>query len=135
MSSMLLAAAAAAVSPVPTVTAEDALTNAYRFYAVTPPKPQPCPAAKGNEIVVCAHHDDPKGQYVPSDLDNGDPDDGIPRAPEVTMLPHGGTVVFRGCFIPPCPPPPALIIDVKAIPKPPAGSEADRMSKGEIPTP
>jgi len=26
-------------------------------------------------------------------------------------------------------------IDVKAIPKAPAGSEADRMSKGEIPTP
>lgn len=135
MSSILLAAAAAAASPVPTVTAQEALTNAYRFYSVSPPKRKPCPTAKGNEIVVCADHEDPGSQYVPSDVDNGDPNDGVPRAPEVTMLPHGGTVVMHGCFIPPCPPPKALIIDVKAIPEPPAGSEADRMSKGEIPTP
>lgn len=135
MSSMLLIAAAAAVSPVPTITAQDALTNAQRFYSVTPPKPEPCPEASGREIVVCAKHDDPKEQYVPSDLDNGDPDDGIPRAPVVTMLPNGGTVTIRGCFIPPCPPPAALLIDVKAIPKAPAGSDADRISKGDVPAP
>lgn len=48
-----------------------------------------------------------------------------------------GTGIFRGpatisglCFIPPCPDPPALIIDVEAIPPPPAGSDAERVAKG-----
>jgi hypothetical protein len=136
MSSMLLAAAAAAVAPVPTVSADDALTNAYLFYTVTPPRPKPCPAPKGNEIVVCAAREDPAGQYVPSDADNGVPDDGgVPRAPDLSSLPRGGMVVIKGCFIPPCPPPPALIIDIKALPTPPAGSEADKISKGEMPAP
>jgi len=135
MSSMLLAAAAT-IAPVPTVTADQALTNAFLLYSVTPPRPKPCPAAKGNEIVVCGARDDPDSQYVPSDVDSGVPDDGgIPRAPVISGLPNGGTIVIKGCFIPPCPPPPALIIDIKALPKPPAGSEADRISRGEIPTP
>jgi len=135
MSSMLLAAAAVAISPPPTISAQQALNNAQRLYSVLPPPRQPCPEPAGNEIVVCRHLEDPNRQRVPSDVDNGDPNDGIPRAPDGTIPPHPGVVVLRGCFIPPCPKPPALIIDVKAIPKAPAGSEADRMSKGEIPTP
>ncbi len=140
MSSMLLAAAAAAVNPPPTLSADQALTNADKLYSVTPPKTKSCPTGRtvqsGNEIVVCRQREDPTKQYVPSDVDNGAPDDGgVPRAPAVTMLPNGGTIVVRGCFIPPCPKPPALIIDVKAIPEPPKGSDADKMSRGEIPTP
>lgn len=34
------------------------------------------------------------------------------------------------CFIPPCPKEAALIIDVKAIPPPPEGSDAERVAKG-----
>ncbi len=48
-----------------------------------------------------------------------------------------GPGIFRGpasasglCLIPPCPEPPALIIDVEAIPPPPAGSDAARVAKG-----
>jgi hypothetical protein len=48
-----------------------------------------------------------------------------------------GPGIFRGpatvsglCFIPPCPDEPALIIDVEAIPPPPAGSDAERVAKG-----
>lgn len=48
-----------------------------------------------------------------------------------------GPGIFRGpatisglCFIPPCPEPPALIIDVEAIPPPPAGSDAERVAQG-----
>lgn len=51
-----------------------------------------------------------------------------------------GPGIFRGpatvsglCFIPPCPDPPALIVDVEAIPPPPAGSDADRVAKGLAP--
>lgn len=48
-----------------------------------------------------------------------------------------GPGIFRGpatisglCFIPPCPDPPALIIDVEEIPPPPAGSDAERVAQG-----
>ena len=138
MSSMLLAAAAAAVVPTPTVTADQALINAQNLYAVPPPpKAKPCPVSTTNEIIVCRQLENPTGQYVPSDIDSGVPDDGgVPRAPtNITMMPQGGMVVMRGCFIPPCPPPPALIIDLKSIPEAPAGSDADKISKGEMAAP
>ena len=40
----------------------------------------------------------------------------------------GATI--RGCIIPPCPPPPALIIDGAGLPEAPSGSEADRIARG-----
>ena len=49
-------------------------------------------------------------------------------------IPDHGTVVARGCFIPPCPPPPALFIDVEALPEAPPGSDADRVGRGLAPT-
>lgn len=39
-------------------------------------------------------------------------------------------ITIMGCFIGPCPKPPALMIDVEAIPAPPAGSDAERVAKG-----
>lgn len=45
----------------------------------------------------------------------------------------GAGVVIRGCFIPPCPKPPALFIDVAALPKAPPGSDADRIARGLAP--
>ncbi|QUL37458.1 hypothetical protein [Erythrobacter sp. JK5] len=54
------------------------------------------------------------------------------RAPDVA-----GGGIFRGpatisgqCLIPPCPPPPALLIDVEALPEAPEGSDADRIARG-----
>lgn len=51
-----------------------------------------------------------------------------------------GPGIFRGpptisglCFIPPCPKDPALIVDVEAIPPPPAGSDAERVAQGLAP--
>ena len=45
----------------------------------------------------------------------------------------GVTMSIKGCFIPPCPPPPALIIDVEALPEAPKGSDADRIARGLAP--
>jgi hypothetical protein len=42
----------------------------------------------------------------------------------------GATITIIGCFLGPCPKPPALMIDVVAIPPPPAGSDAERVAKG-----
>lgn len=51
-----------------------------------------------------------------------------------------GPGIFRGpatisglCFIPPCPDEAPLIIDVEAIPPPPAGSDAERVAQGLAP--
>lgn len=51
-----------------------------------------------------------------------------------------GPGIFRGepsfsggCFLPPCPAGPRLIIDVEAIPPPPAGSDAERVAQGLAP--
>ncbi len=57
-----------------------------------------------------------------------------PKTPDVdgSGLPPGMTpiVEIRGCFIPPCPGEPALLIDVTALPKAPPGSDADRIARG-----
>lgn len=42
----------------------------------------------------------------------------------------GGITIVGLCFIGPCPKDPALIIDVEAIPPPPAGSDAERVAQG-----
>ena len=124
MWSMLLAAAAAAVNPAPTVTAEQALENARAIFLSAPKRTAQCPEASGDEIVVCAEHDDPAKQYVPSNTDSGDPDDGVPRAPDVTGLPSGGMRIGRTPRHP-------LIIDLSKIPEAPPGSDADKIAKGE----
>ena len=45
-------------------------------------------------------------------------------------LPFGVGATMKGCFFPPCPPPPALIVDVTALPEAPPGSDADRIARG-----
>lgn len=61
-----------------------------------------------------------------------------PNTPDVdnSGLPpgmFGATITIIGCFIPPCPKPPALMIDVEAIETPPAGSDAERVAQGLAP--
>ena len=51
-------------------------------------------------------------------------------APDLFGIPNHGVVVARGCFIGPCPPPKALIIDIEALPEAPPGSDADRIARG-----
>ena len=97
MSSMLLAAAAAAVTPAPAVTAEQALANARALTAAAPPKAVPCPEYTGGEIVVCAEYEDPAKQHVPSDTDSGDPDDGVARAPDFAPHFHGNKIGRASC--------------------------------------
>ncbi|PNU03724.1 hypothetical protein A8V01_22770 [Novosphingobium guangzhouense] len=94
---------------------------------------------KQGEIVVCAPEPD---QYrVPSTGDD-DPtgvgaNDGRPRTPDVS-----GNGIFKGkatmsglCMIPPCPPEQPYIIDLSTIPEAPAGSDADKIAKGELRAP
>ena len=93
-----------------------------------------CAKEDADEIVVCL--DRPKDQRVaqsppdPNTLEgrralNG----GIPRAPQFDRgyckeCPHFGRV-----------PPPVYYVDIKALPAAPAGSDADKIAKGELRAP
>jgi hypothetical protein len=119
--------AAAQGPPAPEPPTSQATLDAARAKLKTTRKP--CAAAQPGEIVVCAQ--DPEDFSVPSDIDTGvDTSDGVPRAPDLFGIPPGGIVVARGCFIGPCPRKMPPIIDLKAIPEAPAGSDAARYKEG-----
>lgn len=107
------------------LTAEQALEKARSLYAVRPPAEDPCPPQKAGEIVVCRQVEDPEKLRVPSSTDDaierGVPVYDVPRAPEVLGLPSCGEVKCQGFG---SVPPPAVMIDLKALPEPPAGSDA-----------
>jgi hypothetical protein len=142
---MLLAVAAAALAPAqaeappahpaPTVTADQALRKYQDLIGpVVPRRVQTCPDTPNDEIVVCAKTEDPATQYVPSDTDNGGTDDGTPHAPDVSGLPScsGASKCIQHLGAQPRQ---LYIIDLKAIPEAPAGSDADKIAKGEVAAP
>jgi hypothetical protein len=133
LSSMLWAAAAAAANPAP-ATAEEVLERARTFYSLEQEAAQVCPEASGDEIVVCGEDSDPERYRVPSDTDRGVVRDEVPRAPDLEPK-YPGVAVAKGCFIGPCPKPMPVMIDLKAIPEAPEGSDADRIAKGEMAAP
>lgn len=123
------------------VTAEQVAENAQNAYGPPPPKPA-CAPQQGDEIVVCAREQDNSQFRVKSSAAlNPESEealaDGLPRAPDVA-----GPGIFKGpatvgslCIpgLQKCPPPPALIIDLSALPEAPEGSDADKIAKGEMP--
>jgi hypothetical protein len=94
------------------------------------------------EIVVCRELSEPGAYYFSGNREAwlrgfGERTQGANTIPAPDVA---GPGIFRGeasigglCFIPPCPKGPALIIDVTAIPPPPAGSDAERVAKGLTP--
>ncbi|MEP2735068.1 MAG: hypothetical protein ABJP34_02125 [Erythrobacter sp.] len=93
-------------------------------------------ASISGEIVVCGRSVDNSKYRTTSDSQKRYAEETAfindPQAPDVA-----GAGIFRGpatvggmCFIPPCPPPKALIIDVEALPEAPPGSDADRIGRG-----
>lgn len=129
----------AAQDAAPPVTAERAIDAAQAAYGPPDSRATPeCPPQQpGAEIVVCAEREEQSQFRVQSsgDLDpkGAGARGGVPRAPDVGTV-YPGVVVARGCFIPPCPPPMAVLIDLKAIPEAPPGSDADRVARGLAPT-
>ena len=45
----------------------------------------------------------------------------------------GAGISMKGCFIPPCPTPMPILIDIEALPEAPPGSDADRVARGLAP--
>jgi hypothetical protein len=126
------------------VTAEQAIEAADEAYGPPPPEKKSCPTVQeGDEIVVCAEEQEQSQFRYSSDQEAKDRyaretmDKGAPRAPDV-----GGPGIFRGpatvgslCIpgLQRCPPPPAYIVDFKALPEAPPGSDAERVGKGLAP--
>lgn len=112
------------------------IEKAREVYGVRDPRAKCRPSADSEEIVVCADHGE--DQRVPS-TSQSDPnsreaqqtlDNGVPRAPQ---LDRGSCKGKPGCVTGGWAPPPVYYIDMKAIPEPAEGSDADRIAKGELP--
>lgn len=97
-------------------------------------------AAISGEIVVCGRRNEAENRlysaaesrerYARETMNAGDP-----QAPDVA-----GAGIFRGpatisglCLVPPCPAPPAYMVDFSQIPETPPGSDADRVGRGLAP--
>ncbi|WP_347302454.1 hypothetical protein V5740_10645 [Croceibacterium sp. TMG7-5b_MA50] len=113
----------------PSLTAEEALANAAARYSTRRPEPEPCPQATGNEIVVCRQVEewDGTGLRSPTEqaiVDGTMPPDRIPQAPDMFGIPP----CEPACIPVGAKPVDPLIIDLKAIPEAPPGSDAARYS-------
>ncbi len=129
MSSLLWLAAATVYGPPATVTAEQAIDTSDRYYSAGPPPREPCPESAPDHIVVCPDMVDPETMRVEHEVGQGPSN--VPRAPDLEPhYPPGNIVNVKGCFIPPCPRPMPVMIDLKAIPEAPPGSDAERIGKG-----
>lgn len=76
------------------------------------------PSAAGKDIVVCGESDPSAKFRVPPDTEGRLATGGPPPAPDVAG--DGifkGKATFSGCMIPPCPPPPAYMVDFSKLPE------------------
>ncbi|MEN9683759.1 MAG: hypothetical protein RLZZ427_1510 [Pseudomonadota bacterium] len=111
------------------------ITITRNLYGAPPPRRR-CDTSGGDGAIVVCAPDRGEDLRVPSTAES-DPaslaarrelNNGIPRAPQ---LDRGSCRGQAGCVIGGWAPPPVYMIDVKAIPEPPEGSDADLIAKGE----
>lgn len=113
------------------------LDMARQAYGVPDPRLRCRPKPGSDEIVVCV--DRREDQQVERDAPDPNTlegrhalDGGIPRAPQFD---RGSCRGQPGCVTGGWAPPPVYYIDMKAIPEPPPGSDADKIAKGEMRAP
>ncbi|WP_284123762.1 hypothetical protein [Parerythrobacter aestuarii] len=123
-------------------TAETAFADAEKVYGPPPPEPEvaaDCDDPSGDEIVVCAALEEQEQFRVPSSLDEGKEDHLAWTGDPPDVAGPGifkGKATVSGCIKGvTCPPPPAYIFDITALPEAPPGSDADKIAKGEMPEP
>ena len=132
-------------------TAEQALERARQVYGPPAPAAAQDPtierctaeqeaAAISGEIVVCRRvnaaeavsgfdREDWERRYAARTMDRGDPHPPVANGPNSGIF-TGPATVSGLCLIPPCPPPPAYMIDFETLPDAPEGSDADLIAKG-----
>jgi hypothetical protein len=105
-----------------------------------PAKRRPrCDAPKGEDIVVCAQNNE---QFRAQSSSDEDPTGAGTKDGRLTPPDVSGNGIFKGkptmggmCLIPPCAGAPPYMIDLSSIPEAPAGSDADKIAKGEVRAP
>lgn len=109
------------------------------MYGAPPPRRR-CESSGGDDAIVVCAPDRGEDLRVPS-TSQSDPgsrearrerENGMPRAPQ---LDRGSCRGQPGCVVGGWAPPPIYVIDVKAMPEAPEGSDADKIAKGEMPAP
>lgn len=113
------------------------LEMARQAYGVPDPRLRCRPKPGSDEIVVCVDRGEDqqveRGALDPNTLEGRRAlDGGIPRAPQFD---RGSCRGQPGCVTGGWAPPPVYYIDMKAIPEPPPGSDADKIAKGEMRAP
>lgn len=113
------------------------LDMARQAYGVPDPRLRCRPKPGSDEIVVCVDRgEDQQVERDAPDLNTLEGrralDGGIPRAPQFD---RGSCRGQPGCVTGGWAPPPVYYIDMKAIPEPPPGSDADKIAKGEMRAP
>ena len=122
---LTIALAAAAPLSAQSMTAEEALAAAQGRTGADGVSTG-CKPSYGDEIVVCADRGKDQRVFGPS----SSTDIGIPDAPNLAPSGAGG-VSMRGCFLQKCPKQ-VYYVDVTALPKAAAGTDADKIAKGEM---
>ncbi|MXO63186.1 hypothetical protein [Qipengyuania oceanensis] len=142
---LLIASLALASAPLAAQDIDSATARSRDAYGPPPPM-EDCSAEQeaaivSGEIIVCRRVTDQQQYRIASEEDAQD------RYARETMnkdnpapVDVAGPGIFRGpatvsglCLIPPCPAPPAYMIDFDALPETPEGSEADRVGQGLAP--
>ncbi|MBB3859763.1 hypothetical protein GGQ88_001024 [Novosphingobium hassiacum] len=121
------------VVPNGSVAQDDASTSQRLLTGAQAERCRPMQRSDGT-IVVCGGKEASEKERLPlRDETDGakSTNDGLPRAPNVSGLRD----CSRGCIGLGGVPPPIYYFDIKALPPPPPGSDADRIAKGEIPAP
>lgn len=113
------------------------LDMARQAYGVPDPRLRCRPKPGSDEIVVCVDRGEDqqveRDAPAPNTLEGRRAlDGGIPRAPQFD---RGSCRGQPGCVTGGWAPPPVYYIDMKAIPEPPPGSDADKIAKGEMRAP
>ncbi|MBW8753426.1 MAG: hypothetical protein JF595_04640 [Sphingomonadales bacterium] len=139
LSSIVLVAAAPAWGQISDRQRSEALLTTGSVARPAPPRPRCRNGGDGaddnGEIVVCGPAD--QGQRIPSTGESAPGSRAGLRNGELhaPQLDRGSCRGKLGCFVGGGVHPPAYIIDMKAIPEAPEGSDADRIAKGEIAEP
>lgn len=114
---------------------QDAISRQATQLDTRPPECRPGGRIAG-EITVCADPRRNERERLPLKDETGSAQStsgGIPPTPDVYGLRRlPGGVSIQGCFLGPCPPPEMYFFDIASLPEAPAGSDADKIAKGEL---
>ncbi len=126
-------------SAAPSLPGEDDTTknqpNLAERLLVAPREPRCVEDGTVGGIAVCGKKVDPNKNRlpIPTELNSATAlNTGMPSAPDVMGNRIKGRSIGLGCFLGPCPPAMMPNIDFSMMPPDPAGSDAERIGKGEI---